>query len=92
MEFTHNQAASRYEARQDGELAGEAHYVLDGSVADFDHTLVPPEFEGQGIAGRLVQFAMDDVRAAGEWTVRATCPYVARWLDRHPDYADLVQG
>lgn len=92
MEFTHNQAASRYEARQDGELAGEARYVLDGSVADFDHTLVPPEFEGQGIAGRLVQFAMDDVRAAGEWTVRATCPYVARWLDRHPDYADLVQG
>jgi predicted GNAT family acetyltransferase len=92
MEFTHNQAAGQYEARQDGQLAGEAHYRLLGSVADFDHTLVPPEFEGKGVAGRLVQYAMDDIRDAGAWKVRATCPYVVHWFARHPDYADLLEA
>ena len=92
MDFTHNTAASQYEAWQDGELAGEAHYRLSGTVADFDHTLVPPRLEGQGIAGRLVQYAMDDIRANGSWTVRATCPYVVRWFVRHPDYADLLES
>ncbi len=92
MEFIHNIAASQYEAWQDGELAGEAHYRLIGTVADFDHTLVPPKLEGQGIAGRLVQYAMDDVRAEDAWTVRPTCPYVAHWFHKHPDYADLLEG
>lgn len=89
MELTHNVAASRYEASQDGELVGEAHYSLAGQVAVFDHTYVPPRFEGRGIAAELVQFAMDDIRAAGAWTVRPTCSYVVAWFARHPDYVDL---
>jgi predicted GNAT family acetyltransferase len=89
MDFTHNVAASRYEARQDGELVGEAHYRLAGEVADFDHTFVPPQFEGRGIAAELVRYAMDDIRAAGAWKVLPTCSYVVAWFARHPDYADL---
>lgn len=90
MEFRHNADASRYEAWQGNELAGEAHYTLNGSEATFDHTLVPPKFEGRGVASELVRHAMDDIRAAGEWRVRATCWYVDGWLQRHPEYADLT--
>ncbi len=90
MEFRHDADQRCYQAFEDGALVGEVHYRLSDAVADFDHTSVPPEHEGKGIAGRLVQFALDDVRAAGAWRVQATCPYVLRWLERHPDYADLV--
>ncbi len=90
MDFVHNRELGRYEAWVDGELAGETDYELDGDVADFNHTVVPPQFGGRGIAGSLVSFAMDDVRNAGKWQVRATCSYVAAWFGKHPDYADLL--
>ncbi|MFT4110046.1 GNAT family N-acetyltransferase, partial [Propionicimonas sp.] len=74
----------------DGRFAGEAHYTVRDGVAAFDHTMVPSEFGGRGVAGRLVQHAMDEVRAAGEWKVRPVCSYVGFWFDRHPEYADLL--
>jgi predicted GNAT family acetyltransferase len=90
MEFTHDRDQHCYQAWEGGAVVGELHYRLADGVADFHHTSVPPEQEGKGIAGRLVQFALDDVRAADAWTVKATCPYVVRWLERHPDYVDLT--
>ncbi|MBA3022219.1 GNAT family N-acetyltransferase [Propionicimonas sp.] len=90
MEFKHNEELNRYEAWLDGKLAGEAHYVRTAGVANFDHTLVPRQFEGQGIAGKLVQHVMDELRVAGELKVQPTCPYVVRWFEMHPDYADLL--
>lgn len=89
-EFRHDRAASQFEVTIDGTSAGVAGYLLDDAVAEFDHTEVSPAFGGRGVAGRLVQYAMDEVRAAGEWKVRATCPYVQRWLGEHPEYADLL--
>lgn len=88
-EFRHDRDAGQFEVTIDGTPAGVAHYRLSGGVADFDHTEVPPPFGGRGVAGRLVQYAMDEVRAAGEWKVRASCSYVVWWLIHHPDYADL---
>jgi len=90
MEFTHNEALSRYEAWDESELVGEAHYVQANGVADFDHTRVPAQFEGRGIASKLVRHAMDEIRASGEVTVKPTCPYVVRWFELHPDYADVL--
>ena len=33
---------------------------------------------------------MDDIRAAGEWKVRASCSYVVRWFGQHPEYGELL--
>ena len=81
--------ASRYEARIDDQLAGASYYERDGSVTVFLHTEVDPAFEGKGVGGRLVQGALDDVRRQGGRVV-ARCPFVRAWLERHPDYHDLV--
>ena len=89
-EFRHDRDASQFEVSVDGTMCGVAHYQLSGGVADFDHTEVPPAFGGRGIAGRLVQYAMDEIRAAGEWKVRPACSYVVRWFAQHPDYSDLL--
>ena len=53
------------------------------------HTDVPESLGGRGIAGMLVQAAVD--RAAGEGlTVVPLCPFARKWLERHPQAASGV--
>jgi predicted GNAT family acetyltransferase len=79
----------RYELRAGGELVGFIDYRLHGDVIRLIHTEVPPAFSGQGHAATLARGALDDARSRG-LTVRPDCPYVAAYIDKHPDYADLV--
>jgi len=81
--------ATRYEARIDGQLAGFAAYRLSPGRITFTHTEVDPAFTGGGVAGRLARHALDDARARG-LAVRPLCPYIAAYIKRHPEYADLV--
>jgi predicted GNAT family acetyltransferase len=37
----------------------------------------------------VVRFALDDIRDAGRQVI-PSCWYVARFIDEHPEYADLV--
>ena len=53
------------------------------------HTEVEPAYEGQGLAGTLVEGALQDLRERG-LRVIPVCPFVRSWLRRHPEYADLV--
>ncbi len=82
---------SRYEARLGDALAGVSMYQAADRLIVFTHTEVEPEYEGQGVGGRLVQAALDDVRARG-LHILALCPFVKTWIERHPEYADLVFG
>ena len=47
------------------------------------------DYEGQGAGSQLAREALDDVRRRGLGVV-ALCPFIAGWIERHPDYADLV--
>jgi len=79
----------RYEITSDGETAGHAEYTLTGELITFTHTEIDPSFEGKGLGGVLVREALDDVRGRG-LTVLPLCPFVKGWIERHPDYIDLV--
>ncbi|MGH8127887.1 MAG: GNAT family N-acetyltransferase, partial [Gammaproteobacteria bacterium] len=54
-----------------------------------DHTWVPPEWRGRGIAAGLARVALDYARSES-LTVVPECPYVAAFIRRHPEYRDLV--
>lgn len=85
----HHPEEQRYEATVGEDLVGIASYEMrDGAMA-ITRTLVPPEWEGRGVADQLVRFALDDVRARGLQAVPA-CSFVVVWLKRHSEYADLV--
>lgn len=89
-DVTKNTDEGRFEIRVDGELAGFADYrVGEMGVVVLPHTEVDPAFQGQGLAGQLVGFALDDIRAEG-YRVEPACSYVRMWIQRHPEYADLV--
>ncbi|MBP7481729.1 MAG: N-acetyltransferase [Lacunisphaera sp.] len=64
-------------------------YELAAGRMIFTHTVVPPELRGRGIAEKLVRAALADARAAGRKVVPA-CSYVAKFIDRHKEYADLL--
>jgi predicted GNAT family acetyltransferase len=79
----------RYEAWAGERLAGFLEYIREGDSLELIHTEVEPEFEGQGVGAALARSAMDEARAAG-LRVNPQCPFVARWIARHPEYLDLV--
>ena len=89
-EIVNNNAHHRYELKVDGHLAA-TYYKRDGGVVTFVHTEVPPELGGKGVGSRLVQGALDQIRAEGLKVV-AQCPFVKAWIAKHPDYADLLRA
>ena len=72
-----NAGEHRYEVRIGGELAGFAQYRLRPGPIAFIHTEVEGRFEGQGLGGKLIAFALDDVRERG-LAVLPICPFVTR--------------
>jgi predicted GNAT family acetyltransferase len=84
-----NPSELRYELWVDDRLAGEIRYTLDEDVVTMVHTEIDPAFEGSGLGQALVGDALDDARASGR-RVRPLCPYVAKYIARHPEYADIV--
>lgn len=86
-----NAAARRFEARTPtGEVAGFAAYTRSDRAVTFTHTVVEPAFEGTGIGSALAAAALAAVRAEG-LAVIPQCPFIRAYIDRHPEYADLVQ-
>ena len=68
-----------------------AAYQREEDVIVFTHTQVPARLEGRGVGGRLVRGALDGARDQG-LRVIAQCPFVAAYIDKHPEYRDLLSG
>jgi predicted GNAT family acetyltransferase len=90
VSVTNDEAGSRYVATLDGEEAGFAAYRVGNDVVTFTHTEVDDRFEGRGVGSRLARAALDDVREQGK-RVRPLCPFIARYIREHDEYADLVR-
>lgn len=87
-DIAHNTAENRFQTEVDGQLC-VLDYTLDDGVISMDRVYVPSPVEGRGIAGAITRHALDYSREKG-WKVIPRCPYVAAWIERHPDYQDLV--
>ena len=88
IDVVRNEAANRFEAIVDG-MPCVLEYELYGDVLAIDHVLVPDAVGGRGIAGELTRTALETARRE-HWRVVPNCPYVATYIARHPQYADLV--
>jgi predicted GNAT family acetyltransferase len=82
-----NTGRQRFELDADGHIAFSNYKRSDG-VLTILHTEVPKELEGRGIGSALVRGVLDIARAQS-LKVRAVCPFVKAYLDRHAEYADL---
>jgi predicted GNAT family acetyltransferase len=84
-----NPQQQRYEIRSGDELAGFVQYRAAASQIELVHTEVEDRFEGQGLASKLIGFALDDARERG-LAVLPTCPFVKAHIQRHREYLGLV--
>lgn len=90
---THAPDRSRFEAHLDGELAGVVEYELGEGTIELTHTRVEEQFGGKGVGSALARGALDEIRTGtdlGPRAVIATCTFIQGWIDKHPEYADLL--
>jgi predicted GNAT family acetyltransferase len=87
-EVVDNAAEGRFELALEGGTAVMA-YARDGDTLQLTHTEVPAELEGQGVGSRFVKQVLDKARADG-LKVAPWCPFVHAYIQRHPEYRDLV--
>lgn len=89
VEVGHEADERRYVVRVDGERAGLTQYRERPGLRAFVHTEIGDAYEGQGLGSELIAGALDDTRAAG-LAVLPYCPFVKAYIQRHPEYLDLV--
>ena len=78
----------RFELERDGHVAS-LQYTVAGHVLALLHTEIPDALRGSGIASTLAQTALDWARDH-HLKVDVVCPFVAAFLETHPEYSDLV--
>lgn len=88
LPIVHNLACSRFEASLPEGLA-RADYRRVASTLHMVHTEVPRAVEGRGVAGELVQAALDYAAANG-LKVLPLCSYVRGYMRRHPESQALL--
>jgi uncharacterized protein len=88
-EVRDNRERSRYELLVDGEVAAFVQYQMRGGRLLLVHTEVDKAREGQGLASTLISGVLDDVRVR-RIPLLPVCSFVDRFIQRHPEYDDLV--
>ncbi|MCC6823542.1 MAG: N-acetyltransferase [Verrucomicrobia subdivision 3 bacterium] len=86
---THNVGLLRFEVRVGDSPPAFLSYVHEGESVMLEHTFVPEEMRGRGVAAVLVRAALDEARQR-QWKIVPRCSYVAKFIERHQEFADLV--
>ncbi|HEX8653711.1 MAG TPA: GNAT family N-acetyltransferase [Allosphingosinicella sp.] len=87
-EARHDEARRRFEIEEEGATAILTYVLRDGAIV-FTHTIVPEQVEGRGIGGRLAKAGLGFARERGLKVV-PRCSFVRGYVERHPEYADLL--
>jgi predicted GNAT family acetyltransferase len=85
----HNVARQRFEAQAGESAPAFLSYRGEGERVILKHTFVPDALRGQGIAADLVRVALEEARQR-HWKIVPRCSYVAGFIERHPEFCDLV--
>ena len=85
----HDAQQQRFDTEADGHAA-HLEYRRHGDVLTITHTRVPEAIGGRGIAAHLVRAALEHARAEG-LKVAPACSYAAVFMQRHGEYADLLE-
>ena len=88
IDISHDQDAKRFETSIDNKT-GYISYQERGDTLVYDHTIVPEALGGRGVGSALVKHALDYARDNDKKVV-PQCSFVASYINKHPEYQDLV--
>jgi predicted GNAT family acetyltransferase len=83
--------SDRFTISVDGKEVGKAEFLDRGGRRIFTHTEVDENYEGRGLATILIGEALQNTREAG-LRIKAQCPMLAAYLEKHDEYADIVDS
>ncbi|MBA3260345.1 MAG: N-acetyltransferase [Gemmatimonadales bacterium] len=89
MQIDHDTEAHRFQVQLPAGTAILAYTPSGEKTLEMYSTYVPVAARGQGVAAALVEAALAYARAGG-YRVIPSCWYVALWIRRHPEHADLL--
>lgn len=89
LRIADNPERKRFEVYVGTDLAGFTDYHAQPGLVTLLHTEIDPAFEGRGVGSRFVAGILDEIRGRGE-RVLPVCPFVRGFLQRHPEYDELV--
>lgn len=73
------------------EKKGEVTFpLIDQDTVDINHTFVDSSLRGMGMAGKLMEVAVQEIRKQGKKAV-LTCSYAVKWFDSHQEYQDILK-
>lgn len=89
MNIEHIPGKRRFEATLGDESAYIEYDDSEEGTLDLRHTIVPEEHEGKGIGSALARQVLDYAREK-KLRVVPTCPFIASWITRNPEYQDVA--
>lgn len=89
MDIRHNDTEQQFETTIEGHTALAAYDREEPNRIVLTHTEVPPELSGRGIANELAKAALAYAREH-QLTVVPQCAFMAKFIDRHAEYQDLL--
>ncbi|MDO6391279.1 GNAT family N-acetyltransferase [Pontibacter sp. BT731] len=89
MEIIHDEEDTRFYIILEGGEAELTYSITDQGHMDFDHTFVPEQHRGQGIADRLVKEGLEHAQAC-KCMIVPSCPVVEAYVKRHKEYDAIV--
>ena len=88
-QIRHEPTENRYTLWVGEDQVGLADYEIVGNRKLITHTEVDPSRRGQGLGQALVKQTLDAIVDESEYKIVPVCPFVATYMDAHPEYAEL---
>ena len=88
MNFIHEQNKI-YLKEKDNIIAEVTFPPINDTVVNINHTYVDPSLRGQGVAGKLMEETMNELRMQNK-KAHPTCSYAVKWFQDHPECEDVL--
>lgn len=90
LELLDHVESKRFQFQLDGDDLAKIEYIKTKDKRIYlTHTEVPKGYEGQGIGSKIIGLALEHIKAEG-WSLVPLCPFVAKYLQRHPEWKSLL--
>ncbi len=91
INIKHDEEAQEFSIDLDGEQAELTYALPEDNVMDFQHTFVPENYRGEGVANQLIETGLKYAENK-KFKVIASCPAVAAYVRRHQEYEPLLKS
>ena len=75
---------------ENGKMIAEVTFPIRDGIANIDHTFVDDSLRGQGVAGKLLELAIESIEKQNLKVV-PMCSYAKVWFEKHPGKSDLLK-